>query len=88
MPDENEDIHPIKKARYAKGLSARGLAWELGINLYSFTQVNLMERGTYLPGPKRAEKIAEVLGFESGPEVRRLCDEWLERNPRPEENLE
>jgi transcriptional regulator with XRE-family HTH domain len=75
-----EDIHPIKKARNAKGLSLRDVAWAIGINLCSFARIHHYEIGLYAPRLARANRLAELLGFESGKELRRLCHEWRKRN--------
>jgi transcriptional regulator with XRE-family HTH domain len=73
---QSEDTHPIKAARQARGLSLRETAYAAGVNICTYGLVCKWERGICVPYPARAEKLAKVLGFESGEELRRLCHEW------------
>ena len=77
MPD---DIHPLKGARIAKGLSLVKNAKDLSLGTTGSYQIQRWEKGENIPRLIFAEKIAQVLDFESAEEVQRLCREWQKRN--------
>ncbi|HEX3642898.1 MAG TPA: helix-turn-helix transcriptional regulator [Ktedonobacteraceae bacterium] len=74
-----EDIHPLKAARLAKGLSLVKGAKAFSLGTTGSYQVQRWEKGENIPRLIFAEKIAQVLGFESAEEVQRICREWQER---------
>lgn len=74
----SEDIHPIRAARLAKGLSLRKGAKALKVS--GGWQILRWENGEHIPTAMYAEVVAEVLGFKSAEEVQQLCREWQKRN--------
>lgn len=76
-------MHPLKAARQARNISLRGLAMKAGLPWPNGRlQVCKWESGACAPCPPKAEKIAQVLGFASGEELRRLCKAWKKEQVR------
>lgn len=55
------DLHPLRVAREAAGLSVLGLAYEAGVNMRTIERI---EAGTVTPRPATLKVIADVLGCE------------------------
>jgi ribosome-binding protein aMBF1 (putative translation factor) len=69
-------VHPLRAARKARALSMAALAVAMGLEPSGWRQVLTWEHGANVPRTLYAEKLASVLGFASGDQVRRLCEQW------------